>query len=210
MSSLIMSKSEVVVLFDLMAFPSIPIGIRGLPQLDEFEYRRIVNSFSANRLLDKTSETIKPDKGLEQFLLPVVTALKIMLFNYGINGTCSFNASLYFAKKGLVAVFDNGDGTIKFLTIDSVDDLLLFIPEVSGNVTTGKGVEPYISYILFDKTSSIIHCTRIDTENQIARIVEGKRTLDSVPLESESVTEIAEYREKLHDKFKELYHVVSC
>lgn len=210
MSSFIMSKSEVVVLFDLMAFPLIPIGIRGLPQLDEFEYRRIVNSFSANRLIDKTSETIKPNKGLEQFLLPVVTALKIMLFNYGINGTCSFNASLYFAKKGLVAVFDNGDGKIKFLTIDSIDDLLLFIPEVSGNVTTGKGVEPYISYILFDKMSSIIHCTRIDTENQIARIVEGKRTLDSVPLESESVTEITEYREKLHDKFKELYHVVSC
>ncbi len=210
MSSFIMSKSEVVVLFDLMAASSIPVGIKDLPQVDEFEYERIVNSFSANRLIDKTSETFKLDKGLEQFLLPVVTAKKIMLFNYGIDGICSFNASLYFSKRGSVAVLDNGDGTIKFLTIDSVDDLLIFIPDINKDVASTEGTKPYISYILFDKMSSIVHCTRIDPEKNIAKIVEGKRTPDAVPLDSASEAKVSEYKEMLHDKLKEVYNVVGC
>lgn len=210
MSSFIMTKSEVVVLFDLLAASSIPVGIKDLPEVDKFEYERIVASFLANRLIDHTSETVKPDKGLEKFLLPMVTAKKIMLFNYGIGGTCVFNTSLYFAKSGLVAMLDNVDGTIKFLTIDSVVDLLLFIPDIDVEVTSEEGEEPYISYILLDNMSSIVHCTRICIEKKIARIVEGKRTSDPVPLEATAEVEIHEYKEMLHDKFKELYHVVGC
>ena len=208
MSSFIMSKSEVVVLFDLMLASSIPVGIKSLPQVDEFEYERIVDSFSSNRLIDKTSKTFKPDRGLEQFLLPVVTAKRIMLFSYGIDSTCSFNASLYFAKRGLVALLDNTDGMIKFLTIDSVDDLLLFIPDI--NVPSAEGTKPYVSYVLFDIGSSIVHCTRIDPEKNNARIVEGKRTPDTIPLESACDVEVSIYKEMLHDKLKDVYNVVGC
>ena len=210
MSSFIMTKSEAVVLFDLLAASSIPVGIKDLPQVDEFEYERIVASFLANRLIDNTSETIMPDKGLERFLLPIMTAKEIMLFNYGVGGTCVFNTSLYFSKSSLVAMLDYVDGTIKFLTIDSVEDLLLFIPDIEIEVTSEEGEEPYISYILINNMSSIVHCTRICIEKNIARIVEGKRTIDPVPLEATAEVELHEYKEMLHDKFKELYHVVGC
>ncbi|MFZ2787974.1 MAG: hypothetical protein WAZ69_11570 [Trichococcus flocculiformis] len=210
MSSFIMSKQEVVVLFDLMGTSSIPVGIKDLPQVDGYEYESIVDSFSARRLIDRESETFRPDKGLEHFLLPVVKAKRILLFNYGVDGTCTFNASLYFAKIGLVAIFDNGHDTVKFLTIDSVDDLLLFIPNINDITKFVDSCETYISYLLFDKDSSIVHCTRIDHKKNIARIVEGKKTPHSAPVEAADEVEISEYKEMLHDKLKEVHNVVGC
>ncbi len=209
MSSFILSKPEVVVLFELMADSSIPVGIKDLPQVDVFEYERIVDSFSAIHLVDKTSQTFKPDKGLEKFLLPIVTAEKILLFNYGKDSTCTFNTSIYFSRKGLVALLDHIDATIKFVTISSFDELLLYIPDLDENIVSVEGTELYISYLLFDKVSSIVHCTRIDTKKNLARIVEGKRIPGEAPLESSSETEILEYKEMLYDKLKEVYDVVS-
>lgn len=210
MSSFIMSKPKVVVLFDLMGTSSIPVGIKDLPQVDEYEHERIVESFLTSYLIDKESETFRPDKGIEHFLLPIVKAERILLFNFGLDSTCTFNASLYFSKTGLIAIIDNGDDTVKFLTINSVDDLLLFIPninDISDSVDCG---ETYISYLLFEKDSSIVHCTRIYHKKNIAKIVEGKKIPHSAPVEAADEVEISEYKEMLRDKLKEVYNVVGC
>lgn len=211
MSSFIMSKLEVVVLFDLMGALSIPVGIKGLTEVDEVEYRRIIDSFLDNKLIDRECKDFRPDKGLERFLLPIVKAETIMIFNYGIDSTCVFNATLYFAESGLVALLDNKDETIKFIILDSIDDLLLFIPDISmlGN-TSIEGTEQYISYVLLDKEISIVHCTRIDLEKGIARIAEGKKSKDAAPLEVMDETGIIEYRDMLYDKLKEVYNAVGC
>lgn len=150
MSSFIMTKSEVVVLFDLIGITSIPVGIRDFTEVSEAEYQRIVESFGENKLIDRQSKTFRPDKELERFILPIIKSKAIMIFNYGIDNTCTFNASLYFAESGLVALLENNDGTIKFLTLDSIDDLLLFIPNVSClSLVSAKNETPYISYSTF-------------------------------------------------------------
>lgn len=211
MSSFIMSKSEVSVLFDVMGASSIPVGIGDFEDVGEAEYRQIVESFLDNRLIDRESKYFRPDKGLERFILPVIKNKVIMIFNYGIGGTCRFNASLYFAENGLTALLENNDGTIKFLTLDSIDDLLLFIPDINtAGTALGEAAELYISYVLIDKAESIVHCTRIDTEKDAARIAEGKRTVGTAPLETSMETKISEYREMLHNKLREVYHVAGC
>lgn len=211
MSSFIMSKSEVGVLFDLMGASSIPVGIDDFTEVSEAEYQQIVESFLDNKLIDRESKGFRPDKGLERFLLPIIKNRVIMIFNYGIDGTCTFNVSLYFAEVGLVALLENNDKTIKFLTLDSIDDLLLFIPDINsaGTIFDG-GAELYISYVLVDKVSSIIHCTRIDLEKDVARIVEGKRTTDAAPIEASMETKVSEYREMLCNKLREVYNVAGC
>lgn len=211
MSSFIMSKSEVGVLFNLIGVSSILVGIDDFPEVGEVEYQRIVESFFDNKLIDRESETFRPDKGLERFLLPIIKNKAIMIFNYGIDGTCTFNASLYFAESGLVALLENSDETIKFLTLDSIDDLLLFIPDIN---TTGaisiEGTDPYISYVLLDKMSSIVHCTRANLEKGVARIVEGKKNRDVAPFEVTVETKISEYREMLYNKLREVYNAAGC
>lgn len=206
-----MGKSEVVVLFDLMGASSIPVGIKDLAEVDLLEYQHIINSFFEDKLIDRNSKSFRPDRGLERFLLPIVKAKAIMIFNYGIGSVCTFNASLYFAESGLVALLDNKDETVKFLTLDSIDELLLFIPDISmvDNVSN-DGVEQYISYIMLNKESSIVHCTRLDFEKGIARIAEGKRSRDAIPLEAVYKTEIIEYRNMLYDKLREVYNAVGC
>lgn len=211
MSSFIMSKSEVVVLLNLIGALSIPVGIKVLTEVDEMEYQRIVDSFLASGLIDKKGETVRPDKGLEQFLLPMVKAKAIMIFNYGVDNSCTFNASLYFAESGLVALLENNNDTIKFLTLDSIDELLLFIPDITEtDGYSSEESEQYISYVLLNERESIVHCTEINLEKGIARIVEGKRRRNAAPLETENETEILEYREMLHHKLKEIYNVVGC
>lgn len=212
MSSFIMSKSEVGVLFDLMGASSIPVGIVDFTEVSEAEYRQIVESFLDNKLIDSESKGFRPDKGLERFLLPIINNRVLMIFNYGIDGTCTFNVSLYFAEGGLVALLENNEKTIKFLTLDSIDDLLLFIPDINAaGAILGGGAELYISYVLVDKVSSIVHCTRIDLEKDVARIVEGKRTMDdATPVEASMETKISEYREMLHNKLREVYNVAGC
>ena len=128
-----------------------------------------------------------------------------MLFNYGIGNKCTFNASLYFSKSGLVVVLDNQDNSIKFLTIDSFNDLLLFIPD--GSDTMSNFVESYVSYFLMSTDGfSIIHCTKISTIENIAKIVECKRTLNEQPIEVEREVMISDYREMLQEKLKEVYN----
>lgn len=211
MSSFIMSKSEVGVLFDLMGASSIPVGIGDFTEVSEVEYRQIVKSFSDNKLIDRESKGFRPDKGLERFLLPIIKNRIIMIFNYGVGSTCTFNASLYFAEGALVALLENNDETIKFLTFDSIDDLLLFIPDINvTGVIFDRGEEVYISYVLIDKVSSIVHCTRIDPKKGVARIVEGKRTMDPTPFEASMETEISEYKEMLYNKLREVYDVAGC
>lgn len=211
MSSFIMSKSETAVLLDLFSASSIPVGIMNLTEVDGIEYQRIVDSFLAGGLIDKEGGTIRPDKGLEQFLLPIVKAEAIMIFNYGIDSVCTFNTSLYFARSGLAALLDNSNDTVKFLTLDSFDHLLLFIPDIAAaDRASAGGSEPYISYVLLNKGESIVHCTKINLEKGTARIVEGKRSKDAPPLEAEFETEIAVYREMLRDKIREVYDAVGC
>jgi hypothetical protein len=207
-----MSKSEAVVLFDLSGVSSIPVGIKDLPDVDEQEYQRIINSFSTKRMIDFECNIFRPDKGLEKFLLPIVRAKNIMLLNYGAGNKCTFNVSLYFAENCLVAALDNEDESIMFLTIESVDDLLVFIPDVTAVQTPlPENAEPYVSYVLLtDNGSSIVHCTSIDIERGIAMIVEGQRTLDDLPIEVKTEVEILEYREMLLNKIKEVYDASGC
>lgn len=137
MSSFVMSKAEVIVLFDLLGLSSLPTGVRDLPEVGKYEYKCIVDKFVSHRLIDLARGYARPDIGLERFLFPMINTEVIMIFHYGADGSCSFNSTLYFAKNGLTAVLDMKDA-VKFLTISSSNDLLLFIPEISPDKVNGK------------------------------------------------------------------------
>lgn len=212
MNSMIMSKSEAVVLFDLIGVSSIPVGLHDLPDVDEYKYEKIMINFSANKLIDFDSESFRPDKGLDRFLLPILQAKYIMIFNYGEGNKCTFNATLYFAEKGLTAILDDQDDSAVFLTLDSENELMLFIPDLSDtDISLHNGTEPYISYvIILQDGSSVLHSTRINVKMDTARIVEGKRIPSQPPIEAEYEVCLSAYREMLHDKLKEIYDVSCC
>lgn len=63
---------------------------------------------------------------------------------------------------------------------------------------------------MLDTMSSIVHCTRIDLEKGVARIVEGKRIKGVEPFEADDETEILEYKEMLSNKLREVYNAVGC
>lgn len=206
MSSFLLSKAQLVVLFDCLldslGHLSLPVSIRDLPEVNPEERQQILSSFYASRLLDSQSPTFRPDRGLDPFLLPIVKTKTILLWNHGVDGVCTFNASLYFSPVGVVALRDRGGNGVRFQTLDSVEDLLLFLsPDFA---PTAK--HPYISYLRIEPESSVIHCAVFSPEGDSVHISEGKRgTADTSPVEASSVVTPAAYQQLLKDKLQEVY-----
>ena len=210
MSSCIMQKAEVVVLFDLLCDAAIPISIKDLPKVSEFEHARITKAFVDGRLIDNAIDNIRFDKGFEPFLLPILKSEKVMLFNYGLNGKCLFNATLYFSKCGAAAIFDTDADEVRFITIDSFDDLLLFIPKIPVYKHFTENDVIHFSYIIFDENSTTVHCAKINSKKNIAAFAEEKKSVSAEPVKTEFETDMAEYEKLFRGRLRGVYDVVGC
>jgi hypothetical protein len=95
------------------------------------------------------------------------------------------------------------------LKINTLNDLLLFIPDPLNIAVESENSESYISYILCDKYYSIIHCVRLKNKQSQAFVVESKRTADNDISENEFEVSTVEYRDMLYEKLSEVYNAVS-
>lgn len=208
MNNFEMSKSEVVVLFDLIGAESIPVGIADFPNVSEKQNIQIVESFVDSKLLDISNNLIRPDKGLERFLSPILKSDNIVIFNYGRNNKCKFNATLFNSKSGNVAVLEETINTVRFIRFDSFADFNLFIQRFELISPNGEENQ-FISFIIFEKGFSIVHWAKLDSKARRVSVVEAKKYSAGKVDEKNFSVDVEEYDELFEGKLRETYDAVS-
>ncbi len=203
MSSFLISKDEFVVLFDLFKIENFTIGIENFHEVEEDRYNDILNDFLEYKLIMKKEDRYLLNTKLEEYILPVLKADRILIFNYGIEKTCDFNATMYFSDKKLVAVLEGNEEILHFILIDSYDDLELFIPDAF-DVEDVK--ETYISYYLLTKDDYTFHSAIINLmDNSVTSVVKRKEEEEIFKTVS-----LKEYKDEFYQMLKEVYHASSC
>lgn len=207
MSSFCITKIELQALVSALRMPITYISM-DLPQLTESEESRVVEQLCSQGILFHDTNGFIPTKGLKKHLFPIKSSSDILLFNYGTNNSCIFNASIYFSKNGVVAVYEKTKSSIICICLESLDDILTFIPLIGDGDNSHEN--EYVSYFHFsDRGYSIAHFAAFNPITSRVIIEEKKQCSNSPLLESLQEASIKEYSEMLKEKLEDVYNV-SC
>lgn len=208
MNSISISKKEVVVLFDLLKLSDMPCSITNIPSITAKEYTTIARSFYDSKVVISSDTGLHIDKGVECFFVPIMLSTRVLLFNQGEDGICRLNLSVYFSKKGIVAVRETADDTIDFLCIDSIGELFLLLPEIE---QLSKKAGTYISYWIFENDMGVAHCAVFELKSDVVNVINSKRQKDKAQCEETKTTmSVSQYYAFFKNKVKEIYNVFDC
>ena len=206
MSSMCMSKKETIVLFDLLKMSDVPFSVIDMPHITQREYVSISKSFYETGAVSQGSFNIRPDKNLDQFLLPIKNASQILLFNYGDGKKCIYNVSVYFSKDGITSVKEIDKEILEFLHIENFGEFLLSLP-LAEDVPNDKNW--HISFTLLHKQSCTIHCATFDAEDNSVTVREAKRNAgEQNPTEEIKQISVSQYAKAHQIRLKEIYNNV--
>lgn len=211
MSSFCITKKELQALVLALEIP-LPIISVELPILSKQEENIITDQLCTQGVLFCDDSGYIPAKGMKKHLLPIMASSDIILFNYGKDDTCVFNASLYFSHFGAVAIYEQNKDSILCVSLDSLEDVLTFLPGFGEkNFDTVLSDEEYISYFHFSgRGYSIAHLACYKARTNCVAIEEKKQANDSPLLEAIHEVEVDEYYEMLKEKIEDVYNVSCC
>lgn len=218
MDSFSMTKKELVVLFELLGEGALPTGLADLPAVSEAERSRVEAVFVAERALHRRAGGLVLDKGLEAFLRPVFQCSRMMMLNHGRVGVDGrVRLSLYSSGRGLTLFREEAADRVSCLRIDSEAELRLLMPEMMENSTAAEDGE-FLSYLLVEERKRTTHLARALPHGRV--LVEEASALVDTRVKSRRgqprkgnlsrqtfIVEVAEYRELLGDKLREVCHV---
>lgn len=211
MSSFCITKKELRALLSALDIP-LPYISMELVQLSELEENSIVDQLCTQGVLFRDDGNYIPAKGMKKHLFPIKAASDIILFNYGNNGTCVFNASIYFSVLGAVAIYEKTEDSIMCISLDSIEDVLTFLPGFGeNNCDTFISNEEYISFFHFSgRGYSIAHIAYYKARTGCVTIEEKKQGNDSPLQEAIHEVSVDEYSEMLKEKIEDVYNVSCC
>lgn len=210
MSSFTYSKNEFSVFYQALGLPRTYIGIQ-FDELNDDEFEKILSSLCKEKSIAPKNDGYIPADGFKRHFYPIVSASDVIIFNFGLNKKCCFNATFYFSTFGSTVIIDNMNSTITSITINSLDDILLLLPVFNISKSDLKlKAATYSSYWHFHSNEySILHISTIDYEKNEVEIHEGKRMENDLLFESSQTVTVSEYTEMLEEKLREVFNVSS-
>ncbi|MCL1912847.1 MAG: hypothetical protein FWG10_02930 [Eubacteriaceae bacterium] len=203
MTSFVMSKHQMVVLFSLLSKRAIPIGFVDLLPVCNNDRIAIVRGFIENKILIPSDNKLNTDKNLEAYLEPIFTSEKVLILSYGISELGHlFNATFYTSKGSLVALLDLPDNMVQMVKFDNYSELDIFLPSLSqSREMNGE----YINYVLFRRDTQTVHSAKkanglVDVEELVADV---SQTLAKQIF----TTSLKDYQKLFANKAREVFDV---
>ena len=156
MSSFLMTKAEFLVLLKLLGIESLPIGITSMPDVSVAEAKKIKDDFCKAGLIKYDLEHLLIDKGLEEYILPLVQAKTMFVYNYGTDNNCLFNTTVYLSGKSAVVLQADND-TVRFIHFVELLDFSYFILKFVEEDEFLNLPSAYMSYISFFEDHITVH-----------------------------------------------------
>ena len=204
-NNLTLTKKETVVLFDLLRLSDIPCSIGDMPVVTAKEYASVSRALYDSQALHKVENETRPDKGFDSFLVPIKSADRILLFNYGEDGIYLFNASVYFSEKGVVAVKEKNLDSVEFLPIHTNSELSVLLPAVED---ASKKTVSHFSYWFFDKSIGQAHCALVNPSTHKVNVTESlKKAGETQAQTTEMTLSVSEYAALFKKRIKENCYV---
>ena len=204
--NLTLTKKETVVLFDMLGLSDIPCSIGDMPAVTSHEYTDISRALYDMQAVCRVDDSVRPDKGFDPFFLPIRSADRILMFNYGEDGIYLFNASIYFSDKGVVAVKEKNLESIEFMPVYTLGELILLLPAVED--ASQKRVS-HFSYWLFDKNIGQAHCALINPSTRKVKLTESvKKGVEAQAQTTDSTMTLSEYAALFKKRMKEICYVL--
>ena len=168
------SKAELQVIFDL-AGVEVVTGLSGLTPVSEAERRAITARLAEHGLIDGTSQSFRPDRGLVHLLRPVVCAHTALILRIQGAGLPRFDLSLYTSREGIATLTEESGERVSWMRLKDPQELFLLLPSLRQDRLRGIQGELCVSYLLLEPPAAVLHCGRIDLEHWRVRIAEGER-----------------------------------
>jgi len=196
-----MDKATAVVFLNVISNGKLPVSIN-TSSISNVRWQEIVATIISNHLIDSSNGVVRPDKGFDPFLIPMINAQAVVVYKrIDIDGA-EFCVSVYPSPRGLSAIVDDMSEEVRFVRISSFDDLWLLL-------TPFSSVVKYIGLVLFEQDGTSIHTSEFDHRSNSVHFV-GKRKGSNGNMEDQDLTvSVSEYKEMLISRLQEVCDAVS-
>ncbi len=139
MKSFVIPRAEAAVLLHLLKMDELPTSVL-LDNVTEDSSWKIRDSLIEKRICIHKDGVYYPDKGLEQFLLPLREMKCFVSMMTIVHFSTRFHADLYVSETGITAIREEKE-KVQFCYFDSFKELELFLPCVQDYQTETESSE---------------------------------------------------------------------
>jgi hypothetical protein len=210
MNSFVISKTELVVLFDLICNIAIPTGITNLPEISDSTQSNIIKLLMNSGLINEHHDSFLPGEKLNLYFASIMDCQNIMAYNLGNDKEYTFNTTLFPSDKGVVSILDVSSDDVQFIKFESFDELMIFLPVFNENSDDMTNTEyQYLRYVVYGKKSTLFHKAMFDSKIQTVNVYENLKYRTGKNEEQEFEVSSTEYYKLVKEKLKGMCHVVS-
>ncbi len=160
-----------------------------MSNVSDNEYNTILSELISRSYLKKQGDAFIPNESIEPYFLPMKQCFCVAVYRRIQNDNAEYSVSFYPSSGGISAVFDDQSDTVRFINVESTNELITLLSPFSDDVLV-------TSYVVWYKDATTIHIAQHKNNSEIY-ITEAKKTKSSSDIHQEMTVSAREYRELL-------------